>query len=66
MVSAYQPEGLLRETCMAQDNRTVQAEKTADRLKIHPFSVVKTSQMFTRDHDLISSGGGLLEICIRH
>jgi hypothetical protein len=44
----------------------VQAEKTADHLKTHPFSVLKTSQMFTRDHDLMLSGGDLPEICIRH
>jgi hypothetical protein len=63
---AYQPERLSRETRLARDHRTIQAEKTADRLKRRPFSTLKTSQMFTRDHDLISSGSGLPKICIHH
>jgi ribulose-5-phosphate 4-epimerase/fuculose-1-phosphate aldolase len=63
---AYQSEALLRETRLARDNRTIQAEKTAHRLKQRPFLVLKTFQMFARGHGLISSGRGLREIYIRH
>jgi hypothetical protein len=63
---AAQPEGLLREKRLDRNNGTIQAQKTADRLKTHPFSILKTSQMFARDNDLISSDGSLLDICICH
>jgi hypothetical protein len=63
---AYQPEALLHEVHLARDNSTIQAENTADRPKTHPFSIFKTSQMFARDHDLISPDGGLAEIWIHH
>jgi hypothetical protein len=56
---------LLRETHLIRDNRTVHAERTADRLETHPFSILKISQMLAGDHDLISSIGEITEICIR-
>jgi hypothetical protein len=49
---------------LAPDHRTVQAEKLADRLKTHSFLILKTSQMFTREYDLISPAGGVPEIYI--
>jgi hypothetical protein len=53
---------LLHETRLSRDNRTIHAEKTADHLKTHPFSILKTSQMFARGHDLVSSGAGLPKV----